>query len=246
MPWSSWTAPSWTTRRTNRCTTGRARTLAQGGSVELTGRTGARLGRAPRPGRAPGRPRTATAGPGRPGATTTASAPRAPPRRPGARQRAPTGQRHQRVPAQHRAPGARGAGPARAGGAAALPALPDLRRLPAGHVDDHFQRPGRPLRRTERRQSRAAARRGERRRLGGGRDRVRGGGAAGAVHHGVRALRLRGDAGADEHRTGRRADAVEAVAAARAAESGADGRQGPALDAASPDGHPPTPSSSSV
>ena len=46
-----------------------------------------------------------------------------------------------------------------------------------------------------------------------------------AVHHRVRALRLRRDAGAAEHRAGRPADPAAALAAARPAEPGADGRR---------------------
>ena len=41
--WSSWTAPSWTTRRTRRCRTGSDAQTAQGGRVEFTGRSGGRI-----------------------------------------------------------------------------------------------------------------------------------------------------------------------------------------------------------
>ncbi|CAM5344751.1 Transporter OS=Streptomyces alboniger OX=132473 GN=CP975_19290 PE=3 SV=1 [Streptomyces alboniger] len=110
-----------------------------------------------------------------------------------------------------------------------LPAVPHLRRLTTGHLDDHLQWSRRPLRGAQRGQSRPPPRRGERRRLGGRRDRVRGGRAAGAVHHGVRALRVRGHAGADQLRARRCPDPAQAVAAARAAEHGAHGRRQPAV-----------------
>ncbi len=124
------------------------------------------------------------------------------------------------------APLVRGAGAAGARRTAALAAVPHLRRLPRGHIDDHVQRPGRPVRGAQRRQPRAAARHRERRRLGGGRDRVRRRGARGAVDHGVRPLGVRRHAGAARlpaHRL--RRHAAETLAAARRAERGAPARR---------------------
>ena len=60
----------------------------------------------------------------------------------GPRGRRPTPGWRQRVPAAHRTTGARGAGPAGAGGPAPDSALPDLRRFPAGDEHDHVERAG--------------------------------------------------------------------------------------------------------
>ena len=117
------------------------------------------------------------------------------------------------------------AGPAGPGGTAALPALPHLRRLPAGHIDDHLQRPRRPLRRAQRRQPRAAARRG------GGDDSV-----AAAIEYAVDVLEVRsitvcGHSGCGAMQAllsaepAARQTPLKQLAAARAAESGAHGRR---------------------
>ncbi|GAA3299625.1 hypothetical protein GCM10020295_38280 [Streptomyces cinereospinus] len=58
--------------------------------------------------------------------------------------------------------GPRGARAVGAGGAASRSAVPHLRRLPPGHLDDHLQWSGRPVRGAQRRQSGATARPRER------------------------------------------------------------------------------------